>query len=424
MLKKNLQRAFYYLKFPSFHKVLLKIKHGFGDVRVLPNTIQNLMKQRLKQEVNKMTGGHTICEILEKGLYKKLQLHKNGHQYSFIQNYENTVDSLITKGWIQVILSLNENGYLEAVIVNPKKSLPTIFVESASNASFLPLSTHENILDKNLHFFKLKVLYRAQFPFSWNYHIWFITQTRGSYLWWKDTDNWIHRHIIGLNTHKNKAIVDEEILITVYCVKKIMHFNGKLFSLLKGCDEEECAMYTKDVIRGIFHRYIPIQANDDVPDIVKGIVFLIGGIVIEQTSMKINIPLIEAIFYYLEDVIENYIQLLSLCDDQEIRSSIKQLFTIKYSPLIQMIKATSKLSSYFLWHPSQMNDIDNMPHKISLACDALQIIANFLCARCSEEKEYQDFLSVYRQLQIKILDSNTFGQSIVIQTHPTRILLQ
>ncbi|ETO01346.1 hypothetical protein RFI_36093, partial [Reticulomyxa filosa] len=342
ILKKSLQRAFYYLKFPFGHNALSNIKHGFRDISILSEAIQNLMRRRLKQEVNKMTSGASICEILEKGLYKKLQLHKNGHQYSFIQNYENIVDSLITKGWIQVMLSLCEHCYLEAVAVNPKESLSTIFIESAKSEFFIPLSTHENTLDNNLHFFKVKMLYKAQFPFSWNFHIWFVAQIRLIYLWWGNGDKWAHKHIIGLKKYRDKTIIDDE-----------SNYNW-------------------------------------------------------GHGFKNNIQMIEVILYYMEDVIENYIQLLLLCNDQETWSSIKKLSTVKYSPLIQLVKATVHLSSYFFWNPSQMNDADNVSRKIHLACDALQNIACFLHERCSKEKEYQEFLSMYRQLQMKNLGLKHF----------------
>ncbi|ETN99789.1 hypothetical protein RFI_37678, partial [Reticulomyxa filosa] len=409
ILKKNLQRAFYYLKLPSFHSTLLKIKHGFGDFSVLSKPMHDMLIERLKKEVNKMTDNNTICEILEKGLYKKSQPHKNEYQGRFIQNYENIVDSLITKGWLQVLLALCENCYLKAALDNLNQSdLSSIFVNSAKDEQFIPISDQTNTLNKHLHFFKVKVLYKAQFPFSWNFHLWSVSQIQESHVWHTDADKWVHEHIVGLKKRRNRATIDDEILKIAYSFKKILDVHGKQFFLLNNFEKEECAMYTKDVIRGMFHRYISVEANNDIPDIVKGIVFWVGEIIIDETSLKISIPLIEVILYYLEDVIGNYVQLLSLCDDPKTWSSIKQLSNVSHAPLIQLTKITLKLSEYFLWPPSQINDVENIPDKIHLICDALQIIASFLHERYSEEKEYQEFLSAYRQLQIKNLGLKHF----------------
>ncbi|ETN98123.1 hypothetical protein RFI_39395 [Reticulomyxa filosa] len=373
VLKENLQRAFYYLIFPSFRHVLSKIKHEFAESNVLLEPVHSMMIERLKQAKNQMADGYTLYEILKKGLYKKLLQSKNGQQYSFIQNCKHVVDSLITSGWIQVLLALCENCYLEAALDSLKKPLLlSIFVSSGRNKQFVPISHHEYIPDKNLHFFKVKMLYKAQFPFSWNFHTWFVKQIQAGCSWWSEP---------------------------VSNLERVMNSSGEPFSLLNNCEERECAMYTKDVIRGMFHRYISVQANDDIPNIAKGIIFWIG-IIMEKKRSKVNIPLIEVTLYQMKDVIESYLQLLSLCDTQ-IRSSIEQLFNGKYSPLVQLIKVTLKLSEYFLWHPSQTDNKDNIPRKIHLACDALQSIASFLHQQCSKEGEYQEFLSVYRQLQMK-----------------------
>ncbi|ETO15811.1 hypothetical protein RFI_21553, partial [Reticulomyxa filosa] len=403
-LKKNLQPALYYLKFRSFRNVLSKIKHGFDDSTV-SESVHNMMKERLKQVVDGMTVGDTFHNIFKKkNLYKKLLPYKNGQQCSFVQYYKHVVDSLAIRGWIEVLLVLCENCYLEAALDSLKKSiLLSIFVSSGKNKQFVPISHHEYIPDKDLHFFKVKMLYKAQFPFSWNFHTWFAKQNQGDHSPWSESDNWIHERVSNL--------------------EKVMNSSGEPFSLLNKCEERECAMYTKDVIRGMFHRYISVQENDDAPDIVKNIVFLISKIIFEKDCPKISIPLIEVILYQMKDVIESYLQLLSLCDNQEIRSSVKQLSTPVNSPLIQLIQVTLKLSNYFLWHPSQMNDIDDIPAKICLACDASQIIANFLHKRCLKIKEYQEFSSVYRQLQMKNLGLKYFWTIDCYSTSPKENLV-
>ncbi|ETO34465.1 hypothetical protein RFI_02628, partial [Reticulomyxa filosa] len=398
----NLQRAFYYLIFPSFHHVLSKIKHGFGNSNVLLEPVHNMTIERLKQAKNQMADGYTLYDIFKKGLYKKLLPSKN-EQQGFIQNCEHVNNSLITSGWIQVLLALCENCYLEAALDNLEQStLLSIFVSSGRNKQFVPISHHEYIPDKDLHFFKVKMLYKAQFPFSWNFHTWFAKQNQGDHSPWSESDNWIHERVSNL--------------------EKVMNSSGEPFSLLNKCEERECAMYTKDVIRGMFHRYISVQGNDDAPDIAKKIVFLISKIIFEKNCPKISIPLIEVIIYQMKDVIKSYLQLLSLCDNQEVRSSVKQLFTSVHPPLIQLIQVTLKLSNYFLWHPSQMNDID-IPAKICLACDASQIIANFLHKRCPKRKEYQEFSSVYRQLQMKNLGLKYFWTIDCYSTSPKENLV-
>ncbi|ETO34103.1 hypothetical protein RFI_02991, partial [Reticulomyxa filosa] len=400
MLKKNLQRAFYYLKFPNFHYTFLKMKHGFGDSNVLPKTMHDMMIERLKKEVSKMTDGYTICDILNKKLYKKLLLFENGQQFSFIQNYKHVVDSLITKGWLHVLLALYENYYLEAALDNPKQSrLVNIFVDCAKDEQFVAISNHENIPSKNLHFFRARALYKAQFPFSWNFHVYYAAQILKYCTLCNERNEWKNVTINDPITAENSITVNKEL--------NMIEFLNKSSSILEQCDEGECAKYAKDVIRGMFHRYISVQENDDIPDIVQNIVFWIGGVLMEETDATISIPMVETILYYFENVIGTYTQLLSLCDDQEIRSSIKRFLSNMPSTLTQLMDVTLKLSKYFLWHPFQLNDVDDFSRKIHLACDVLQIIANFLQKRC-EERDYQEFLSVFRQLQMKNLGLKHF----------------
>ncbi|ETO01886.1 hypothetical protein RFI_35552 [Reticulomyxa filosa] len=354
MLKKNLQRAFYYLKLPSFN-ALLKIKHGFGDFSVLPKSIHVVMIERLKKEVNKMMEGYTICELLG---YKKLQLYKNG---SFIQNYENTVDSLITKGWTQALLALCENCYLENLPL-----LTEIFLESPKDEQLVPTSNYTNALDRNVHFSRAKVLYKAKFPFSWNFHVYNLRRLTALHICMHDfifQDNAIP--LVNL----------QQLLISIIIERLLC---SKAFHLLDQCEVQECAMYTNDIIRGTFHSYLFVHENDDISNIATNIVFSISKIITNEINQKINISMIEMILLIFEDLIRGYIRLLTLT-----------------------------LSKYFLWNPSQQNDVD-FPRKIRLAYDALPDIAIFLREICSKEKEYQEFLSVYRQIQMKHLGLKHF----------------
>ncbi|ETO01885.1 hypothetical protein RFI_35554, partial [Reticulomyxa filosa] len=117
--------------------------------------------------------------------------------------------------------------------------------------------------------------------------------------------------------------------------------------------------------------------------------------------------MIEMILLIFEDLIRGYIRLLSLCDSQITQSIARQSSDVKHTPRIQLINVALTLSKYFLWNPSQQNDV-GFPHKIRLAYGALPEIAIFLREICSKEKEYQEFLSVYRQIQMKHLGLKHF----------------
>ncbi|ETO00586.1 hypothetical protein RFI_36855, partial [Reticulomyxa filosa] len=385
-MQRLIRRAFFYLEFPSSLIPSFELK-----VDLVPTEIQDLMVERLKLVLKKnIPINYFINKIKQEA--EQTMKRQNESQPSFFQTYQITVDNLITLGWIRVLLSLYENCYLQAILsaiknkINSRQLLINIFVASGKNEALVPLFDEGEITDQELHVWKVKILYRACFPFSWNFHVWCLGKLQDIVK--KSKDDTVDTELISINAEVSK---------TYSTLKSKLNVDGdNVFLLLNQCNPEDCGCYAKDVIRGKFHAYFSIEDSDQIAEILKDIVLCIVQIVIGKNN-SVSIPSIETILYYFENIITKYVQLVFLFKDEAaVISKIKETLSnceLTMS-LEQLTMVTSIMCEYFLTHEPPKNELDNFASKMTIACQATITILKFLRQqKYTEFKVYQDFLS-------------------------------
>ncbi|ETO07988.1 hypothetical protein RFI_29403, partial [Reticulomyxa filosa] len=287
-MQRLIQRAFFYLEFPSSFSSLFELKAD-----VVPKEIQDLMIAKLKLVLVKNIHVNFIINEIKKIVEQVIKRS----QPSFIQAYQTFVDNLIIFAWIRVLLPLYENCYLQVFLfaikkkVDSRQELINIFVASVENEALVPLFDEDKITDLELHVWKVKVCYKACFPFSWNFHMWCLDKLQ----------------IISDDNDK--------VLETCALLKSKSDKDGDdVFLTLNQCSREICEFYTKDVICGKFHAYFSMEESDQIAEILKDIVLCMVQMVIGEDS----IPSIETVLYYFENVITKYVQLVFLFKDETV----------------------------------------------------------------------------------------------------------
>ncbi|ETO11385.1 hypothetical protein RFI_25987, partial [Reticulomyxa filosa] len=379
-MQKMVQRAFFYLKFPSSLNVPFELKEN-----LLPKEIQAMMVTRLRWVLKKNIPFQRIVEMTKKKVEQILAKKPSESHHSFIQLYQTMVNNIITLGWTRVLLSLYENCYFQTIfwaMKNKNKQLINIFVASAENDRLVPLFDKGELSDEELHLCKVKVSYRADFPFSWNFHIW-CHKALGAFVKSKSKRS----------DYDNEVATNGMILQGSNYLNKSLKEDGKSLQLLTECSPENCEFYAKDVIRGNFHMYLSVKEDDQLTDIIKGIVFCLVKLTVQNE--EISIPLIETIFYYFKSIITKYVHFLSLCDDETVLLNLKKgLSADEVLPLNKLVNVSyvpQKGESEFI-------------AKMDIACDATKAILKFLRQQPSPKEEmHTEFLVICRQLHMKTL---------------------
>ncbi|ETO00101.1 hypothetical protein RFI_37358, partial [Reticulomyxa filosa] len=394
VMQKMVQRAFFYLEFPLSLNVPFELKES-----LLPKEIQAMMITRLRWVLKKNIPFQRIVEMTKKKVEQVLAKKPNESHHSFIQLYQTMVNNIIALGWTRVLLSLYENCYFQVLFTifwamkNKNKQLINIFVASAENKWLVPLFDKGELSDEELHLCKVKVSYRADFPFSWNFHIW-CHKAIGTYVKSKSKRSDYDNEEFATNTM---------VLQDCNYLNKSLNGDEKPFRLLTRCSPENCEFYAKDVIRGNFHMYLSVKEDDQLTDIIKGVVFCLIELTVQNEA--ISIPLIETIFYYFKSIITKYVHFLSLCDDETVLSSLKKGLSAdeRVLPLNKLINVSCILAKYILTDVPQKRESEFIA-KMDIACDATKAILKLLRQQPSPKEEiHTEFLVICRQLHMKTL---------------------
>ncbi|ETN99143.1 hypothetical protein RFI_38339 [Reticulomyxa filosa] len=419
-MQRLIQRAFFYLEFPSSLSSSFELKAD-----LLPKEIQDLMIRRLKLVLEKNIPAKCVINEIKKKAEQSVKKEQSEPQPGFIQIYQTIADNLIILGWIRVLLSLYENYYLQVFICffgyeHMKKNEQTqknihkgnifdIFIAGTKSEVLVPLFDEDEITDRELHFWKVKVCYQACFPFSWNFHMWCLDKLQN--IARKFNNDIANVEPIGIN---DKVLKTDAILKSNFSGD-----DGNVFLLLNRCSFKNCGFYVKDVIRGKFHAYFSMEDSDQIAEILKGIVLYIVQIIIGK-DIPVNISSIETILYYFENIITKYVQLVFLFKDTAVViSDIKEILS-SYElvmPLEQLIKITSIMCEYFLTHKPSKSELEDFTLKMTIARHSTITILKFLRQQqYTEVQVYQDFLSVCRQLHMETLIIKHFVKGVVSST--------
>ncbi|ETN98084.1 hypothetical protein RFI_39438, partial [Reticulomyxa filosa] len=252
--------------------------------------------------------------------------------------------------------------------VNSRQLLINIFVASGKNEALVPLFDEGEITDRELHVWKVKVLYRACFPFSWNFHVWCLGKLQDIVK--KSKDGTVDTELTGINA---------EVLKTYSILKSKLDVDGD-----------------NDVIRGKCHAYFSMEGSDQIAEILKDIVLCIVQIVIGKNN-SVSIPSIETVLYYFEHVVTKYVQLVFLFKEEAVViSDIKETLSNceLTMPLEQLTMVTSIMYEYFLTHEPPESELEDFTSKMTIACHATITILKFLRQQqYTKVQVYQDFLS-------------------------------
>ncbi|ETO05203.1 hypothetical protein RFI_32193 [Reticulomyxa filosa] len=106
-MQRLIQRAFFYLEFPSSFSSSFELKAD-----VVPKEVPDLMIKRLKLVLKKNIPSNYVINEIKKVAEQVIKRS----QPSFIQTYQTFVDNLIIFAWIRVLLPLYENCYLQVFL--------------------------------------------------------------------------------------------------------------------------------------------------------------------------------------------------------------------------------------------------------------------------------------------------------------------
>ncbi|ETO02982.1 hypothetical protein RFI_34425, partial [Reticulomyxa filosa] len=358
----GLQCGFYRLKFSNLIKVRFELTNLFGS-RLLE--MQNVMLQRLQRIIRKTALMDDL--ILDFSFQQTMQTKQRNN---YTKECQFVVDSVTQKKQQKKI-------FLQAIQnkTESTRQLENIFLQSAGNASLIPLIEWDEVWGKQLHLYNVKVDYEALFPFSWNFHVWCFERIDKIL----DMEIFLFSTITHTNFRpKNNTISsNEDVEKSANRLRNILQTCNEPFTLLNKCNHQNCEYYTKDVIRGKYHMYIKLQGDDQLCACIKGIVFCMVWLVSGKNN-RIHIPMIESVFYHFDNVIVQFVLLLSLCkNDINLSDIIETLSKADKKPLDQLMAVAVTLTNYFLECVPQENALQEFMCKMAMACDAVIIILKF-----------------------------------------------
>ncbi|ETO00887.1 hypothetical protein RFI_36553, partial [Reticulomyxa filosa] len=174
-LNKTLQCGFYHLKFSHLIDAPFALSNLFGMQDPKWTKLQSVMIQRLQWTIQEtVPTDDEFCEVND-----SFQQNLNAmHCYNLVKEYQNVVDYVVTVGWTRVLLSFYDNCYFKVVFlqaINDKtesmQQMKQIFLSSAMT-KIIPLFEASGVLERHAHLYCPTMRYEAQFPFSWNFHVW------------------------------------------------------------------------------------------------------------------------------------------------------------------------------------------------------------------------------------------------------------
>ncbi|ETO02513.1 hypothetical protein RFI_34917 [Reticulomyxa filosa] len=155
--------------------------------------------------------------------------------------------------------------------------------------------------------------------------------------------------------------------------------------------------------------YIKLKGDDQLCACIKGIVFCMIWLVSGKNN-RIHIPMIESVFYHFDNVIVQFVLLLSLCkNDINLSDIIETLSKADKNPLDQLMAVAVILGNSFLRYLSQESKEQEFVFKMDMICNAMRIILQFWRNKRKQNGNQdqksigQDILLVCRQLYMKTL---------------------
>ncbi|ETN97473.1 hypothetical protein RFI_40056, partial [Reticulomyxa filosa] len=167
--------------------------------------------------------------------------------------------------------------------------------------------------------------YETQFPFSWNFHVWCFDKISNTMELLLPSGNMIR-------AQQDKIVIssNEDGEKSANRLKDILQTRNEPFTLLNKCNPQ-------NVIRGKYHMYIKLKGDNQLCACIKGIVFCMVWLVSEKNN-RIHIPMIESVFYHFDNVIVQFVLLLSLCkNDIKLSDIIETLSKANKNPLDQLM---------------------------------------------------------------------------------------
>ncbi|ETO05439.1 hypothetical protein RFI_31957, partial [Reticulomyxa filosa] len=304
VLNKTLQSGFYHLKFSHLIDAPFALSNLFGMQDPKWTKVQSVMIQRLQWTIQEtIPTDDVLCEVNE-----SFQQNLNAlHRYNLVKEYQNVVDYVVTVGWTRVLLSFYDNCYFKVVFIiitiifknwkvllqaiNDKnesmQQMKQIFLSSAMT-KIIPLFGASGVLEKHAHLYCPTMRYEAQFPFSWNFHVWCFDKISNTMKLPLPSGNMTH-------VQQDKIVIssNEDVEESANRLKDILQTRNEPFTLLNKCNPQSCEYYTKDVIRGKYHMYIKLKGDDQLCACIKGIVFCMVWLVSGKNN-RIHIPMIES----------------------------------------------------------------------------------------------------------------------------------
>ncbi|ETO23098.1 hypothetical protein RFI_14087, partial [Reticulomyxa filosa] len=376
---KNMRRALAHIRFPSFVDVqmeLEKLSHIFKDPKL--RELAEAIKVRIQKFVTSGVG------------FNKKTTEKFSIGYNFFEKYQHAIDRSLTMVLINLLLSLYENGYLQARFNGKDEKLDRLFVESLKNVSVVPMDHINNCIAEVIagdeKMYDVKGSHQAKFPFSHCLHVWcehkmsaiganpkivaITNEKRGG----KKSNE---------NGWKRKVCQSAKMLGTVL---NDLEFLNKME--LTYCDH-----YLFDLISENF-----TSAPEDVKKVMQKILACMVEMICQQTS----VACIEATWYYYQHIVALFVQSILVCDNAILNRKLWALLTsFKSRPFEKVVQTTLEIWGFPF--RDKQNNFTNVIALTESLCRGVSPISNFIedFAPSTDNKLQQELLLLSQQMEMR-----------------------